>query len=245
MVTFFGISIEPEAIVNSLRRELRLRDVCQGILSQQIVRQAAQERAIAVAPDEIQAEADRQRYQRRLENAADTFAWLNEQLVTAEDWEAGIGDRLLTQKLAEALFEPEIEKHFAENRLNFEQVLLYKITVPYQQLSQELFYQIEEKEISFYEAAHLYDVDAERRLQCGYVGKIYRSHIKPDIASVIFGARQGELLGPMQTAQGYDLIVVEEFLAAELTAEVRQIIIDRLFQEWLMRETNNLIYRES
>jgi parvulin-like peptidyl-prolyl isomerase len=245
MVSFSGLSIAPEAIVNSLRRDLRLREICQGIVLQQIIQQAAQSRSIAVSPAEIQTEADRQRYERRLENATDTYAWLNEQMVTAEDWEAGIGDRLLGQKLAEALFAPEVEKYFAENRLSFEQVLLYKITVPYQQLSQELFYQIEEKEISFYEAAHLYDVDAEQRLHCGYVGKVYRSNLKPDLASVIFGARRGELLGPVQATQGYDLMVVEEFVAAELTDEIQQVILDRLFQEWLMREMNDLIYRES
>jgi parvulin-like peptidyl-prolyl isomerase len=245
MVIFSGLSIAPEAIINALRRQLRLRDICQEILFQEIVQQAAQVRAIAVAPDEIQAEADRQRYELRLENASDTFAWLNEKLMTAEDWESGISDRLLAKKLAEAIFAPDVEAYFVENRLSFEQVLLYKITVPYQQLSQELFYQIEEKEISFYEAAHLYDIDAERRRQCGYVGKVYRSHLKPDIASMIFGAKQGELLGPVQAAQGYDLMVVEEFVAAELTEENRQIILDRLFQEWLTREMNHLIYRES
>jgi parvulin-like peptidyl-prolyl isomerase len=243
MVSFSDITIAPEAIVNSLGRELRLREICQKIIVQHIIQQAVQARSIAISSAEIQAEADRQRYDMRLENAADTYDWLQEQLITAEDWEAGICDRLLAKKLAEALFAQEVEKYFIENRLSFEQVLLYKITVPYQQLSQELFYQIEEKEISFYEAAHLYDVDAERRSQCGYVGKIYRSSLKPDIASVIFGARRGELLGPVQVSQGYDLMVVEEFISAELTAEIRQLIVDRLFQEWLMREMNDLIHR--
>jgi parvulin-like peptidyl-prolyl isomerase len=243
MVSFSGISIALEAIVNSLGRDLRLREICQKIVVQEIIQQAAQDRSIAVSSAEIQVEADRQRCEMRLENAADTYAWLQEQLITAEDWEAGIGDRLLGEKLAEALFAQEVEKYFVENRLNFEQVLLYKITVPYQQLSQELFYQIEEKEISFYEAAHLYDVDAERRSQCGYAGKVYRSQLKPDIASIVFGARRGELLGPVQVPQGYDLMVVEEFLAAELTTEIRQLIVDRLFQEWLMREMNDLIHR--
>jgi parvulin-like peptidyl-prolyl isomerase len=243
MVSFSGITIAPEAIVNSLGRDLRLREICHKIIVQQIIQQAAQARSIAVSPAEIQVEADRQRYDMRLENAADTYTWLQEQLITAEDWEAGMCDRLLTKKLAEVLFAQEVEKYFVENRLSFEQVSLYKITVPYQQLSQELFYQIEEKEISFYEAAHLYDVDAERRSQCGYVGRVYRASLKPDIASVIFGARCGELLGPVQVPQGYDLIVVEEFIAAELTSEIRQLIIDRLFQEWLMREVNDLIHR--
>jgi parvulin-like peptidyl-prolyl isomerase len=245
MVSFSGISIAPETIVDSLRRDFRLREICQGILFRQIVQRAAAERGITVSSSSIQVEADRQRYERRLENAADTFAWLTEQMMTTEDWEEGICDRLLSQQLTEALFAQDVERYFAENRLNFEQVLLYKITVPYQQLSQELFYQIEEKEISFYEAAHLYDIEAERRLQCGYEGKLYRGSLKPEIASVVFGGKPGELLGPLQSVQGYDLLVVEEFIAAELNSETEQVIMGRLFQEWLEGELNYLIHHES
>lgn len=242
MVSFFKVKIEPEGIVDLLKREIHLREVCQKILCQQIIYQAAQERQILVTPEEIQLEANRQRYQRRIESAAATFAWLEDQLITPDDWEAGIRDRLLTQKLAESLFGHEVEKYFTEHRLDFERILLYKVAVPYEQLAQELFYQIEECEISFYEAAHLYDVDEQRRLQCGYEGRLYRWSLKPDVAAIVFGERLGEIIGPLRTEQGYELLKVEDFIAAELTAEVHQDIIDRLFQAWLENELNYLIH---
>jgi hypothetical protein len=93
-----------------------------------------------------------------LEKASETLAWLAEQMITPEDWEAGICERLLSKKLAEYLFAKEVEKFFAQNQLIFQQVLLYKITVLDESLLKKLFYQIEEREISFYEAAHLYDM---------------------------------------------------------------------------------------
>ena len=82
--------------------------------------------------------------------------------MTIEAWEAGIRDRLLAQKLARSLFDREIRSFFAHNKLGFEQALLYQILVPYQKLAQELFYQIEENEINFFQAAHLYDIDKRR-----------------------------------------------------------------------------------
>ncbi|PSB20760.1 peptidylprolyl isomerase [filamentous cyanobacterium CCP1] len=244
MVNFANSPISSERIVDFLKQEVQIKEVSQKILWQQIVSEAAQERSIVVSSDEIQAEADRQRYQMRLESAAATFAWLEDQLITPEDWEAGIRQKLLAQKLSESLFADEVERYFAEHRLDFEQVSLYRITVPYEQLSQELFYQIEENEISFYEAAHLYDIDEQRRLQCGYEGRFYRWSLKAELAAAIFGSSLGTLIGPLKNEHGYDLFLVEEFISAELTPVVRQEIIDRLFKEWLVRELNYLIHNQ-
>lgn len=242
MVNFSGIPIQPQTIVDFLKQEVHLRNICEKILRYQIIEQSVQERQITVTSEEIQAEANRQRYQNRLESSSATFAWLAEQLITPADWEAGIRKRLLFNKLAEHLFAREVEPYFAEHRLDFEQVSLYRIVVPYQQLAQELFYQIEEREISFYEAAHLYDIDEARRLKCGFEGRVYRWGLKPELAATIFGAQLGQVLGPVRSEQGFDLLMVEEFIAPEFNLEIRQQIVERMFREWLDSELNYLLH---
>ena len=242
MIDFAGMLLAPEQIVEFLKPELQLRAVCQQILHQRIIQQAAQERHLEVSPAEIQAEADRVRYDLRLESAARTEEWLNEQLITAADWEAGICHRLLAQKLRSALFAQNLERSFIESRLDFEQITLYRICVPYPSLAQELFYQIEEAEISFYEAAHLYDIDEQRRLRCGYDGRLHRWDFEPELAAVLFGASIGTVLGPFAGDLGYDLLMVNEFLPAELTPEIEQIILERLFKAWLESELNYFIH---
>lgn len=244
MVNFSGIPLQLETIVDFLKQEVSLKEICQKILCRQIIEQTAQERGIVVTPEDIQAEADRQRYQRRLESATVTFAWLADQMITSEDWEMGMQQHLLANKLAEHLFGKDVERYLAEHRLDFEQVSLYRIVVPYQQLAQELFYQIEEREISFYEAAHLYDIDGNRRLQCGYEGKLHRWSFKPEMAAIIFGADVEQVIGPFQSEQGYELLVVEALISPELTPEIRQEIINRLFQEWLEHELAYRIYHQ-
>ncbi len=239
-----SILLEPEVIVEFLKREVQIKEVCQKILYKRVIANAAQAQNIFVAPEEIQLEADRQRHQNRLESAEDTLHWLEDQLITPADWEAGIRELLLTQKLAETLFSRDVNQYFAEHRPDFEQILLYKITVPYEQLAQELFYRIEENELSFYEAAHLYEIDQRRRLQCGYEGKLYRWHLNPTVAAMVFGARPGEVIGPLKVDQIYMLLMVEEFMVVELTPEIRQEIINRLFHEWLESELNHLIHHD-
>lgn len=238
-------SIEPDEIVNFLKRNIQLREVYEKILQQSVIERVARERGIAVTPEEIQAEAERQRRERRLEKASDTLAWLAAQKITSDDWESGIRDRLLAQKLADHLFSKEVEKFFAQNRLDFDRVLLYQIIVTDFNLAQELFYQIEEREISFYEAAHLYDIDEKRRQQCGCEGKLDRWQFKPDIAAAVFGGSLGVASGPFQTALGYHLFMVEEFIPAELTPQRYQDILDRIFKEWLTSELNYMLYSQA
>ncbi|AFY79851.1 peptidylprolyl isomerase [Oscillatoria acuminata] len=239
------INIKPVEIVDFLKKEISLKNIYKKILYQRMIERTAGERGITVTPEEIQAESDRFRTENRLEKAADTLAWLEDSMISPEDWEAGIRDRLLAKKLSQALFEKEAEKSFIENKVDFERILLYQIIVPYEKVARELFYQIEEQEISFYEAARLYDIDERRRLKCGYEGKILRSALKPDIAALVFRGHVGEVTGPIQSEQGYHLFLVEEFIGAELTPERRQNMISNLFKQWLEKEMIYFIHNQA
>lgn len=245
MLDLHTVSSNPNEVIEFLKKNLQLKETSQNILHQKIIEKAAQDRGITVTPEEIQAAAEQWRYANRLEKAADTLAWLASQMIAPDDWEAGIRDRLLAQKLAEHLFAQEAEKVFIQNKLDFEQVLLYQIVVPYEQIAQELFYQIEEEEIDFYHAAHLYDIAPKRRQQCGYEGTICRWNLKPEIAAIVFSAPIGKAIGPVKTEQGYHLLRVEEFIPASLTPEKRQEIIDKLFQGWLASELNYMLHNQS
>jgi len=244
MKELLGPSTQLDEVITFLKKNIELKEVYQKILHQKIIKQAAQERGVTVTPEEVQEEANRQRYEKRLEKASDTLAWLQEQMIAPEDWEEGIRDRLLYKKLSESIFAKEVEKLFAQNRLNFDQVLLYQIIVADENLAQELFYQIEEREISFYQAAHLYDIDEQRRQHCGCEGKLDRWKLKPDIAAVVFGAKLGEVIEPIQTEQGYHIFMVEEFIPAKLTPERYQELLDSLFKEWLASELNYLLHSQ-
>ncbi len=238
-------SVEPDEIIGFLKKDIQFKEVYQKIIEQKIINQAAQERGLIVTPEEIQASADRVRREKRLEKASQTLAWLAEQMITPEEWEAGIRDRLVAKKLAESIFAKDVEKFFAQNRLDYEQILLYQIIVDSEKFAQELFYQIQESEISFYEAAHLYDIDEKRRCQCGYEGKLQRCKLKADLAAAIFTSQPGEVVGPIQIAQSYHLLMVEEFIPAKLTPETYQEILDQMFKQWLAGEINYMLHSQT
>lgn len=237
MVNVSSLPVEPAEIVNFLGQNLKLKEVCQAIHCQTIVNRVAIDRGLEITVEEIQAEMHRIQSEALLDTPTAVASWLANHWIQMNDWQLGIRQQLLTRKLAENLFASEVERRFAQYQRQFEQILLYRITVPYATLSQELFHRIEEAEISFYEAAHLYNVDSRLRLQCGYEGKKYRQDLEPEIADVIFNAVEGRVLGPFRSSdEAYDLLLVEEFFPATLTPELCEHLIDQLFEEWLARQ---------
>ena len=246
MVEFNNLKIENSEINDYLKQQLKLKGICTEILYQRIITEAASSRNIMVADSEIEAEANKIRCSLRLEKASDTIAWLSDNYLDPDGWEIAISNRLLAQKLAKHLFDAQVEPYFAQNRLDFDRFILYQLVVPYEKLAQELFYQIEEEEISFYQAAHLYDLDRQRRFVCGYEGEVHRWNYHPDLTAAIFKMPVvvGELIGPIKSDFGYHLFKIEDYLPAELTPEVRQEIIDEFFQRWLDSELNYLIHNE-
>lgn len=245
MARLDNIKIDSDKIVEHLKHEIQLKEVQCKILHKEIVAQTAEERNIKVSSEEIQQAADTFRRTNNLENAEQTYQWLSDQLITAEDWEEGIHNRLLIQKVAEHLFQTQIETYFAQNKSRYEQAILYRLSVPYEPLAQELFYQIEEEEISFFEAAHLYDSNEARRLACGFEGKLARWQVNPAVSARIFGANPRELIGVIPSDPGYELWMVEDFIPPMLTPEIRENILDVLFREWLDSEINYFVHMQS
>ncbi|MDL5057069.1 peptidylprolyl isomerase [Geitlerinema calcuttense] len=234
MANLPSLSLETEEIIDFLRRDLRLKDIYQEIASQKIINQTAQEQGLTVTSNEIQAELDRIRYEKCFDSPSVLLNWLDRQRVTLNELRQRIGEHLLTKKLANYLFSEKVDRLFSEHRSDFEQVLLYKIVVPYEQLANNILYQIIEEEVSFYEAAHLYDIDEKRRLHCGYEGKKRRCQLNPELAETLFNANTGEVIGPLKSFEKtYELFLVEEFSSPGLTTEIYEETLNGMFKEWL------------
>lgn len=246
MVKLNHLNIENAEIEEYLKHKFKLQQTCREIIQQKIVVETSATRQIAVEEGEIDAEANRIRRSLRIEKAADTMAWLQDNLIDPDEWEVALRHDILKRKLAHHLFDSRVEEYFAQHRLDFDRFILYQLVVPYEKLAQELFYQIEEEEISFYQAAHFYDTDPQRRYVCGYQGEVHRWQYPPQITAAIFKTpiAVGELIGPVKTELGFHLFRIENYLPAQLTEEIRQEIIDQLFEEWLSKELNYLIHSD-
>lgn len=231
------LPFEALELVDFLRRELELKPIYQRLLYEKIVQRSAQEYHLTVTPEEVQNQTYLIRQQEGLHNTSDVLSWLAAKMVNIQVWEAGIHNRLLTKKLAQHLFEEHIETIFNQRAADFDQAIFYRIVVPYERTAQELLYQLTENGMSFYEAAHFYDINEQRRLHCGYEGKQYRFDLEPEIAELIFNAQLDEVIGPFKQSDiAYNLLLVEEITPAQLTPEIHEMILNQMFEEWLSNE---------
>ena len=241
MISFSGITVTDQEIIGFLCRDLQMPEIYEAILVQKIINQTAAQAGITVEPQEVQAELDRIRYDNRFDHPAQLLTWFAEHMTTLSQVEQRIREKILADKLARHLFLDKIYDLFLHNQADFEQLLLYEIRVPYATLAREIFYQIEEDEMSFFEAAHIYDMDESRRHVCGFVGKQLRSQLSPEIASTLLNAQVGEVIGPIQlTDNRFILLLIDDLIVPELTPKLSDILIDQMFQEWL--NTELLVY---
>jgi parvulin-like peptidyl-prolyl isomerase len=66
----------------------------------------------------------------------------------------------------------------------------------------------------------------------GFVGIRFLAELLPEITKAVAEAKEGEVVGPIQTKLGYHILRVEKWLGAELN-EVRESVLESLFQGWL------------
>lgn len=242
MANLTGLSLDAQEVIDYLRQNFRLSDIYQEIVEQKIIRQVAIEHEVVVTLQEIEMEVENIRYEKEFDSSTDLATWLSDRGTTLTDLKQTIHSSLLAQKVVRHLFLDQAETVFSQQHRRFDQLVLYKIVVPYEHLAQEIFYQIEEEEISFFEAAHVYDIDENRRLNCGYEGKIIRHDLPPELAEPLLTARVGELIGPIKTAnQFYELLWIDDVIAPHLTPALQDTILKQLYHDWIEGKINDYL----
>lgn len=233
------LTISPEDIIHSIKLSCQIPGVVEAIASQKIIADTALEAGIKVAEQELQQQGDRLRFARKLVKAADTLAWLKKHHLSVDDFEELVHKDILANKLANHLFADKVEAFFYQNQLNYVAAVTYEIIFDDRDLALELFYALQEGEVSFQEIAREYILNPEIRRAGGYQGIRRRGEFRPEIGAAVFAATPPEILKPIATPLGVYLILVEEIIQPELD-ELRQTIITELFSDWLKQQIEKM-----
>lgn len=234
------ITITEEDIFQQIKVSLDLPKLIEKTINRKIIENAVDEAKIAVEVEDLQKTADLFRLSNKLETAKDTHEWLEKHHLSVEDFEKMTEFNLKSGMLIQHLFAEQVEPYFYQNQSNYTGAVIYEIVFDDPDLAMELFYSIQEKEISFFEAAHQYITNTELKRKCGYLGKLTRKDLKPEISAAVFASNPPELLKPITTAKGVHLIFVEEIIKPELDNQLRAQILSDLFSEWLKKQNEQL-----
>ncbi|MBD2430025.1 peptidylprolyl isomerase [Fischerella sp. FACHB-380] len=191
---------------------------------------------IKLETEELQQAADNFRILKKLKSAEQTWNWLQKYYLSLDDFEELVYLNVLYAKLAEYLFADKVEPFFIENKLNYIGAYIYEAILNDEDLAIELFYAINEGEISFYQIVHQYILEPELRRSGGYQGMRLRKDLKPEISAAVFAAKPPQLLKPIVTSKGIHLILVEELVQPKLDDKLRSQILSDLFSQWLKKQ---------
>ena len=230
------ITITKEDIFHQVQLSCKIPEITEKIIERKIILSAAEEAGIEVTKEELQIASDQMRAMSQLKDAQSTWVWLEKYGLSLDDFEEIVYITLISRKLINHLFADKVEPYFYEHRLDYAGAIIYEIILDDEDEAIELFYEIQEGEISFQEAAQQYIEDTELRRQGGYRGKVNRTDLKPEVSAAVFATNCPTILKPIVTADGIYLVLVEEIIKTELDQKLRQQIVIDLYYKWLKQQ---------
>jgi parvulin-like peptidyl-prolyl isomerase len=220
-----GTRLSLAGLLRWLRARGRLGPLVREALAAQLVQEQARQAGLSATAEELQT-ADAFRRRHGLNAAADTRAWLAAGGMSVEDFEAGLEEDLLAAKFRQHVTADQVDRHWQEHQAGYERLRLALVMVGREELARELASQIREDGRELAEVVQVHGLPLNR-------GERFRKELGGQLAEELAAAPVGELVGPVSTALGFTLVVVEERRPAELDEATRRYIQNELFDGWL------------
>ncbi|HLP90462.1 MAG TPA: peptidylprolyl isomerase [Nostocaceae cyanobacterium] len=231
-----SVTITKEDIFQQIKLSCKIPEVVEQIVSRKVIIAAAEEAGITVETEELQKAADQLRLISKLQSADDTWKWLHKHNLSLDEFEEMISNGIISSKLAKHILADQVEPYFFQNQINYFGAVIYEVVLNDEDLAMELFYALNEGEMSFYDVACQYIQDKELRRKGGYRGIVYRKDLKPEISAAVFAAKPPQVIKPVVTSQGVYLILVEEIIEPKLDPQLRFQIMSELFDSWIKQK---------
>lgn len=213
--------------LRGLHRRGRLLPLLREALAEAAVARAAADAGLAVADADLQQAADRFRRCADLTSADETHAWLARQGWSVADLEAAAARDLLLARWKDHLAAGGAEARFRADQAGFDRLRVRRLVVDSEALARELLAQIHEEGRPFAVVAE------EHAPPAAPPQVVYRRQLPSAMAAAVASAAAGDVIGPLPTATGFLLLLLEEVQPATLDAATRAAIREELFQAWL------------
>lgn len=231
--TITRIEIKDKELIYEAKISGKMAGLIQSILRRNVIADQIEKYEIELTSTDLQQAADKFRIVHKLETTEATKQWLESGNFSLDDFEYIVTQDLLAHKLAEHLFGERVEQFFHQHLLDYSGAILYEVILEDPDLAMEIFYSLQEGDLSFAVVAHQYSSDLELRRRGGYIGKVSRKQLHPEISAAVFAAKPPQLIPPITTAVGVHLIQVEEIITPKLDEQLYSQILAQMFDRWL------------
>lgn len=230
------ITVNRDELIRYVMLSCQIPTFLEAVVTCKIIKSVTAAAGIQVEPAELQQAADNFRLANNLRQAGDTWSWLQKYHLSLDDFEELIYTNALSSKLAQHLFANQVEPWFYQHQLDYANAVIYEVILTDEDLALELFYALQEGEISFPEVARQYIQEPTLRRCWGYRGMVRRSELKPEISAAAFACKPPQILKPIVTSKGAHLILVEEIVQPQLNDLLKSQILSELFSTWVKQQ---------
>lgn len=149
---------------------------------------------------------------------------------------------LRLERATQQLWGDQLPATFLERRADFDQVILSLVRFEDPELAQELYFQLQEGELTFAAMVETHAEGADRQRR-GLVGPLPLRRLHPLLAKVVERYPEGALVPPIDIEGKVHLIRVETFHKAQLDDTVRSELLRTLRAAWLREQLQQLEQR--
>jgi hypothetical protein len=147
---------------------------------------------------------------------------------------------LALKKYQQVQWGHRIPSYFLARKRSLDRVIFAAIQVDNLGMAQELYLRIKDRRQSFDKLARLYSQGGEAKLG-GVMGPIALERIHPKIAYYLCSLKPGELSPLFQIDNFHVFIRLEQWLPARFDDDVKGVLMEELFEQWLHAEIANRI----
>jgi parvulin-like peptidyl-prolyl isomerase len=191
---------------------------------------------IVASDEEIQEFADKYRLVRGLQSAKETLETFERNGVTEGDFEWFCEASVLTEAVKKRLAsENTMREYFVNHRSQFDVARISIALVQSESMANEIMMQVKEEGADFHVLARRFSVDKETKDSGGYVGAVTREMLPAELSAKVFSAKGGDLIGPIQEGELFQVVLVEGVTRGSLNEEVMEAIRERILEGWVSK----------
>ncbi len=222
--------------VKLLKLNDKFDELIEEIMVDKLAVAAAKKQGLTVPVEEVQDRADQIRRVLGLHRAKDTVEYLDGMGVSLDEFENHIVEGIYKEKIeAQVCTQQAIEDYFSLHSPKFDSLEIAHMVLDSEGKAREIMAFVEDDPDSFEDLAREHSLDDETADSGGYVGKVARGTMDPEIEAKLFNADPGDVVGPFTSGDKliYEIFKVTEKHPAKLDDATAKEVHKLIYDEWL------------
>ena len=204
----------------------------------QLIKETIIDRAISnisCTPGEIELARQQFLQQHQITTEQEIVSWCEQNYLTLEELDSMLLRSSKIDKFKQAHWEDRIEPYFITHKKQLDRVCFSLIRLRNNELAQEIYFRLTNKEQTFAELAREYSLGSEAQT-AGIIGPVPLSNIHTKIAQMLKRTQLGQILPPIQVEEWIAIVRLETFVSAQLDEQTRKELLNELFSQWLTEQ---------